>query len=145
MFTPDRNEARAFMIGAWRKFRAGEPLTGMEKIVTGVLVMHPEYHALFDDPDTLDRDYTPESGSLNPFLHVSLHLAIEEQLSIDQPPGIRARYDALLANTGDEHEAKHALLECLGEMLWEAQRLQRAPDPAGYFACLDRRLGVSRQ
>lgn len=140
MFTPDRNEARSFMIESWRKFRAGEPLTGMETIVAGVLVLHPEYHRLFQNDDAIDRDYTPESGGLNPFLHVSLHIAIEEQLSIDQPPGIRARYEALLARTGSEHDAKHALLECLGEMLWESQRLERAPDPEVYFSCLDRRL-----
>ena len=104
---------------------------------------HPEYHALLADAErNLDRDYGPESGQMNPFLHLSLHLAVEEQLSIDQPPGIRERFQKILMKTGDEHEARHTVLECLGETIWHAQRTGKPPDEVAYLDCLSRKSGA---
>jgi hypothetical protein len=143
MFQPSRDEARRFFFDTWTKFRRGESLSALEAMALGVIHRHPEYHALLDDPErNLDRDYGPEYGRMNPFLHLSLHLAIEEQLSIDQPPGIRERFQRVLEKTGDEHEARHALLECLGEAIWQAQRLGTPPDEATYLDCLSRQAGV---
>jgi hypothetical protein len=142
MFTPSRDEVRRFFIDTWAKYRAAQPLSGLETTALNVLLLHPEYHAMIETPEwTLDRDFTPESGELNPFLHLSLHLAIEEQLSIDQPIGIRGRFEALLTRAGSEHDAKHAMLECLGETVWAAQRSGKAPDEAAYLECLDRKTG----
>ena len=139
MFTPSRDEARRFFIDAWRKYRAQQPLTGLEQTVAGIVALHPEYHAMIEDPDRhLDRDFRPEAGAVNPFLHLSLHLAVAEQLSIDQPPGLRAHFERLRAARGDEHAALHALLECLGEVVWHAQRHGTPPDTAIYLACLER-------
>lgn len=139
MFAPTRDEARRFMIDAWAKFRAGTPLSGLEKTVASLIVLHPEYHALLEDGDRhLEREWTPDGGAANPFLHLSLHLAVAEQLSIDQPPGIRAEYERLVAAKGDEHEALHAVLECLGETMWQAQRLGTGPDASVYLDCLRR-------
>ncbi len=87
---------------------------------------------------TLDRDYRPESGDINPFLHLSLHLAVAEQLAIDQPPGLRAQFERLRDARGDEHAALHAVVECLGEVIWAAQRHGKPPDAALYLACLAR-------
>src|SRR5450759_5120914 len=107
MFTPSRDQAREFFFETWRKYRASETLSGLEAVALQVISLHPEYHALLDDPRRhLDRDFTPEDGGINPFLHLSLHLAIEEQLSIDQPAGILALYQRLLQKTGSEHDAK---------------------------------------
>jgi hypothetical protein len=139
MFTPDRAQARRFFFDTWRKLRSGEPLEGLERVAAAVILLHPEYHALLDASDRhLDRDFSPEAGDTNPFLHLSLHLAVEEQLSIDQPIGIRAAYDRLLGHLGDEHAAKHRLLECLGEMIWHAQRRGTGFDASVYFDCLAR-------
>jgi hypothetical protein len=140
MFTPDRTQARRFFFDTWRKTRNREPLEGLERVAAGIMLLHPEYHALLDAPDRhLDRDFAPEAGGTNPFLHLSLHLAVEEQLSIDQPPGIRAAYERLLARLQDEHAAKHCVLECLGEMIWHAQRHGTGFDAQIYFDCLSRR------
>ena len=137
MFAPSRDEARRYFFDTWKKYRAGEPLSALEQTTLTVITLHPEYHALLDDADrNLDRDFTPADGAINPFLHLSLHLAVEEQLSIDQPPGVRAAYERRLAVTGSVHDAKHALLECLGETLWQAQRAGTAPDSAGYLECI---------
>ena len=139
MFNPSRDEARRFLIGAWKKRRDGEPLTGLEEIAAGIIARHPEYHAVLEAPNSnVDRDFPPESGTVNPFLHLSLHLAVAEQLAIDQPPGIRAQYERLAQAHGDEHRAQHAVLECLGEVLWNAQRHGTAPDASLYLACLER-------
>jgi hypothetical protein len=137
MFNPSRDQARHFLFDAWRKYRSRALLEGLETVAVDVMLLHPEYHHILDDPDRfLDRDYVPEDGQSNPFLHLSLHLAIEEQLAIDQPPGIRAEFGRLLASRGDRHDALHALLECLGEILWRAQRDRAAPDGAAYLECL---------
>ena len=139
MFAPSRDEARRFMIGAWAKFRAGEPLSDMEGIVASLVAMHPEYHALLEDGERhVERDWTPEGGATNPFLHLSLHLAVAEQLAIDQPPGIRAEFERIRTARGDEHAALHAVLECLGETMWQAQRLGTGPDATVYLGCLRR-------
>ncbi len=141
MFNPSRDQVRNFFIETWRKHRAREVLTPMESIAADIIALHPEYHAVVEDPESVDRDFPPEAGQINPFLHLSLHLAIEEQLSIDQPPGIRAAFDAACAHRRERHDAVHDALECLGEMMFSAQRNGTPPDGAGYVDCLRRRAG----
>jgi hypothetical protein len=137
MFSPSRDEVREMFFRAWRSYRDGVPLTGIESLALEVILQHPEYHAMLDQPERYrDRDYVDET---NPFLHMSLHLALEEQLSIDQPPGIRSRWDALLRRCGDRHEALHHALECLAETVWRSQRDGLAPDAVSYLSCLERR------
>src|SRR5947208_3095917 len=110
MFAPSRDEARRFLIDAWRKSRAGEPLSTLEQTAAQLIALHPEYHAILEAPNRhVDRDYRPEEGDMNPFLHLSLHLAVAEQLAIDQPAGIVSHYARLRASRG-EHEALHAIL-----------------------------------
>ena len=139
MFNPSRDQARAFFFDTWEKYRRGEQLSGLERTALEVILLHPEYQPVLDDRAAHQaRDYGPEGGEMNPFLHLSLHLAIEEQLSIDQPPGIRAGFDALAARLGDAHEARHRVLECLGETIWQAQRTGTAPDQDAYLDCIRR-------
>jgi hypothetical protein len=139
MYAPTRDEARQFLFETWRKYRAGEALSGLERTALPILLEHPEYHAMLDSPErNTERDFAPADGKINPFLHLNLHLAVEEQLSIDQPPGIRAEYERLRSKA-DEHDAKHALLECLGETLWHSQRAGISPDAAFYLECLRRK------
>jgi len=140
VFSPTRAQARQFFFDAWRKYHEQVPLEGLEAVALQVMLLHPEYHSALDNPDRfVDRDYTPEDGETNPFLHMSLHVAIEEQLAIDQPPGIRAEFDRIVARSGDRHDALHAVLECLGEVLWQAQAARAAPDSESYLDCLRRR------
>lgn len=139
MFAPTRDEARRLFFEARSKYLAATPLSAMEQLALEVISLHPEYHAILDNPERhLDRDYAPEDGGLNPFLHLSLHLAVAEQLTIDQPPGIRAQFERIRDARGDEHEALHAVIECLGEVIWQAQRTRTPPDAQLYLTCLDR-------
>ncbi len=139
MFNPSRDQARGFLIDAWRKRREGLPATPLETLAADLVALHAEYHVLLEAPDALNREWTPEQGETNPFLHLSLHLAVEEQLSIDQPPGIRAAFDRLAA-TRERHDALHAVLDCLGETVWRAQREQAPPDGEAYLDCIRRRI-----
>jgi hypothetical protein len=139
MFNPSRDEARRFLIDAWKKRRDGSPLSALESIAAGIVSRHPEYHPLLEAPDgSVEREFPPEGGNVNPFLHLSLHLAVEEQIAIDQPPGIRGQYERLLLARGDGHSAQHAVLECLAETVWAAQRHGTPPDAALYLSCLER-------
>jgi len=137
MFDPSREQVRDTFFDTWRKYRAGEPLAGIEALALEAILAHPEYHEMLSAAERhRGKDYTDEA---NPFLHMSLHVALEEQLSIDQPPGIVERFAALLARSGGRHEAMHEAIECLAETVWRSQRDQAPPDAAAYLECLERR------
>jgi hypothetical protein len=140
MFNPSREQVRQFFFDAWKKYRERTPLAGLEPVAIEVILAHAEYRDALEQPERhAERDYSPEAGESNPFLHMSLHLAVEEQLSIDQPPGIQAEFERIARTRRDRHEALHAVLECLGETLWRAQRDAAAPDAAAYLECLRKR------
>jgi hypothetical protein len=137
MFDPSREQVREMFFGAWRKYRAGEPLVGIESLALDIILLHPEYHEVLSAPARYrDKDYSDES---NPFLHMSLHLAVEEQLSIDQPAGIRQLFNELLSRKQERHTALHEALECLAETVWRAQRDAAPPDAQAYLSCLEER------
>ncbi|MFA7504868.1 MAG: DUF1841 family protein [Burkholderiaceae bacterium] len=140
MFDPSQQDVRRFFCGLWRKHREGLPLTPLETIALERVLEHPEYHGdLADEEAALAADYAVETGRGNPFLHLSMHLAIAEQLSIDQPPGLRAAHARLAQRHGSTHEADHEVMECLGEIIWRSQRDQAPPDGLAYLECVQRR------
>jgi hypothetical protein len=142
LFNPSRDQVREFFFEAWRKFGASEPLTPLEGMALQVMQLHPEYHHVLDAPERYrEQEYFPEMGETNPFLHMSLHLSIMEQLSIDQPPGIAAAYRTLREKRGDEMAAQHDLMECLAETIWRAQRDRTAPDQMAYLEAIRRMAG----
>jgi hypothetical protein len=137
LFGQDRDQLRAFYCQAWRDHCGGKPLQPVQAQIVSVIEQHPEYHALLEHPErALSRDYLPESGQTNPFLHMGMHLAIQDQVGTDRPPGIRDLYRQLLAGYTDAHQLQHQLMECLAEMLWQAQRDGTPPDEAHYLACI---------
>ncbi len=141
MFNPSREQVRVFFCESWRKHRERLVLEGAEATAADLIEQHPEYHALLENPQTaVEQEFTPESGQMNPFLHLSLHLAIADQISIDQPLGIRAAYQNLRTRL-DVHQAEHAILECLGETLWRAQRDGGTLDGEQYLECVRRAAG----
>lgn len=145
MFNPTRDQARDFLFEAWRKFRATEPLTAMESLAVEIISQHPEYHTMLNDSDRYletwrDRDYPPEFGETNPFLHINMHLSIREQVSIDQPKGVKEFHSALSSKCGSTLLAEHKMMDCLAEMIWHAQRHRTAPDAQIYLGCLGKKL-----
>lgn len=144
MFNPSREQVRRFFVDTWASYRAGRSLIGSEAVALEVILAHPEYHAMLDHPERyLERDYLPEMGETNPFLHLAMHVSIAEQLSIDQPAGVRARYQQLLTQHGDAMRAQHDMMDCLAEMIWQSQRTGNAYDPLAYLQCLDAKLGYT--
>ena len=137
LYGQNRDEIRRVYCAAWDKHQQGQPLEPLEQQLVAIIALHPEYHTLLADHDAaLARDFTPETGQTNPFLHMGMHLAIREQLATDRPAGIIAAFGALMARVQDAHEAEHRMMECLGEALWQAQRSGQVPDEARYLECL---------
>ena len=140
MFTPSSDDVRRFFCEIYRKHRASEILSPLEAIALDWIAQHPEHHAALDDVEAaLARDYSVEGGQANPFLHLSMHLTIAEQVSVDQPAGIRAACRSLTQRLDSEHDAHHHIMECLGQMIWNSQRAGLPPDGAAYVECVRRR------
>jgi hypothetical protein len=140
MFNPTRDQARQFLFDLWAKHRAAAALTPLESMALAVILEHPEYHAMLEDRERyLERDWKPEGGETNPFLHLQMHLAIEEQVSIDQPPGVRDAVRALAGRHDSAHDARHDVMECLAEVIWQAQRSGAGFDQQAYVECLKRK------
>ena len=142
MFNPSRQQVRQFFCEAWRKHRERTLLEGAEVTAADLILQHPEYHSLLENPTAaLEQEFTPESGQMNPFLHLSLHLAIHEQVSIDQPPGIRMAFEQLRARM-DPHDAEHVLIDCLGETIWRAQSQGQPMDAMAYVDAVKRKSSL---
>ena len=140
MFNPSQEEVRRFFCGVHAKARAGQPMDALETLASQWLAEHPEYHDdLADAQAAVTRVYDGADGRENPFLHLSMHLSISEQCSIDQPRGIRQAVELLTARRDSLHDAHHEAMECLGQMLWESQRAGRPPDGQAYIDGVQRR------
>ncbi|KUJ72854.1 DUF1841 family protein [Thiomicrospira sp. WB1] len=139
-YTQERDKLRQFYADTWQKARLNQPLDAMETLIARVIEKHPEYHAMLENQAHLGNDYAPEDGETNPFLHMGMHLALEEQVSLDRPAGIQTLYEKLTEKTRDFHTTEHEMMECLGEALWQAQQTQGEPDETAYLQCLQQRL-----
>ena len=136
MFGQDRTELRQMFFTAWKKHQSKQIMEPLEAVVAKIIELHPEYHTLLENQDSLDKDYTPEMGQTNPFLHMAMHISIQEQLSTKRPTGIEQIHQSMLSKIKDPHETEHIMMECLGKMLWEAQSQNRTPDENDYLNCL---------
>jgi hypothetical protein len=132
---------RQVFFEAWRKRQTGVEMEPLEEMVSSVVAAHPEYHGMLNDEERyLPQEFSGEDGKGNPFLHMAMHISLLEQISTDRPPGISELYRRLCQRIGEPHDAEHRLMECLGQMLWEAQANNRMPDEAAYLECIRRLL-----
>ncbi len=139
MFSPSQADVRRFFCEVYRKQRSGEPMQAIEVLSAEWIKEHPEFHAeLADLEGALSRVGQANPAASNPFLHLSMHLSISEQCSIDQPPGVRQAVELLMARLDSLHDAHHVAMECLGRMIWESQRAGRPPDGQAYLEMLRR-------
>lgn len=140
MFAPSQHDVRRFFCDAFRKQRDSLPLSPIEATAADWISQHPEYSdELADLGAALAAVYDVDGGRTNPFLHLSMHLSISEQIGIDQPTGIRQAFELLRLRLGSAHEAQHQVMECLGEMVWASQRSGLPPDGERYLKCVRRR------
>ena len=141
LFSDNREQLRKLYCDVWAKHRAGTPLEPLEIQIRDVILLHPEYQPLLETPDrALGRDYLPEFGETNPFLHMGLHLALYEQVATDRPTGVRDLARRLRRYHSEPHALEHQIMECLAESLWRSQRDGIPPDEAAYLGCLRRLL-----
>jgi hypothetical protein len=140
MFNPSQADVGRVLCGAQAQAQAGPPQEAIETLANLWIAEHPEYHAdLLDADAAVARVYDGADGQQNPFLHLSMHLSISEQCSIDQPRGIRQAVELLERRRRSLHDAHHEVMECLGRMMWESQRAGRPPDGQAYIDCVQRR------
>ena len=137
MFGTDRNQLRQMYKTAWQKFQQQQTLSALETQIAAVIKEHPEYH---DFVLQLDKDFLPEMGETNPFLHMGLHLGLREQLATNRPAGIKNIYQQMCIKKGSAHDAEHSMLECLAEAMWSAQSNNQAPDEITYLQSLQQLL-----
>jgi len=136
MFGNNRSELRAVYLNCWRLKKNKLPMDPLQEIVANIVELHPEYHHLIENEENVDRDFSVELGESNPFLHMSMHIALHEQISSNRPEGVNDIFQKLCVIHGDPHQAEHAMMDCLGEALWQAQRDQTSPDETAYLSCL---------
>lgn len=143
-YSQNRDELRAFYFDTWRKHQQGLALSALESLIVKAILAHPEYQPLLNaGADKAGaRDYMPELGETNPFLHMGLHLALWEQEATDRPAGIKSLLWSLRLQQGDAHQAEHLAIEVLAEVMWQSQRDNRLPDEQAYLSLLRQRLGV---
>lgn len=140
MYSNDRVQLRRVYTEAWRKNHANELLSPLETLMVLVIQDHPEYQSFFSQDETLDKDFSVESGDTNPFLHISLHMAIREQIQMDQPRGLKDIYQTLCHTTHDPHQAEHALMDHLAELVWRSGRGEAPPSEEDYMLTLKAQL-----
>ena len=134
LYTQDRTQQRQFLANAWQKFLDKKALDPLEDQLTQVIEMHPEYHKLISN---IESDFFPESGEVNTFLHINLHLSLREQLSINQPQGINEYYQKILKKVKDPHEVEHLMMDCIAQMIFSSQKNNMPMDHQAYIRCLE--------
>lgn len=140
MFTPSQQDVRRFFCDSFKKSHAREILTPIEAIAADWIHQHPEYDDILNNLEAaLEANYSVDQGNSNPFLHLSMHLSISEQISVDQPRGVKLAFQILAKKLNSEHEAHHQMMECLGEMMWNSQRTGLPPDGEAYIEALRKR------
>ncbi len=133
MFSQDRKKQREYLADSWHKYINNIPLEPLEKQLVSIIEIHPEYHDLIDN---IDNDYFPEQGEINPFLHINLHLALRDQLSTNQPKGIKEVHQKLIKQHNDPHVVEHLMMECIAEMIYLSQKNNTAMDQESYLNCI---------
>ena len=134
LYPSDKSQLRQYFCDVWQRYRDGTPLQATEQLIADIIVEHPEYHSLLANPQlAIQQTFASELGQSNPFLHLSIHIAVREQLQTQRPIGITQLYQQLLKSIGNSHDTEHRIMECLAEILWESQHNGRLPDDASYL------------
>lgn len=108
----ERDASRKVMLDAWQKHLKKESLEPLEQQIVSLIQAHPEFQPAFEQDEHLAIDY-PMDPTINPYLHIGLHLTILEQISLDRPVGIRDIYQQLTKQIGNTHEAEHLMMQVL--------------------------------
>jgi len=133
VFSQDRKKQRKFLAKSWKKYTNYKPLDPLEEQLVSIIEIHPEYQDLISN---IDSEYFPGQGEVNPFLHINLHLAIRDQLSLNQPKGVKEVHHELIKHYKDSHEVEHLMMECITEMIYISQKNNTTMDQESYLNCI---------
>ena len=133
MFFQDRKQQREFLAKSWQKYTTNKTLDPLEEQLASIIITHPEYHELIEN---IESEYFPKQGEINPFLHINLHLALRDQLSINQPKGIKEVHQKLIDQYKDPHVVEHLMMECIVEMIYISQKNNTTMDQESYLNCI---------
>ena len=133
MFSQDRQKQRKFLANSWQKYTSNKPLEPLEKQLVSIIEIHPEYQDLIGN---IKSEYSPEQDEVNPFLHINLHLALRDQLTLNQPKGIKVVHQKLISNFKDSHKVEHLMMECIEEMIYISQKNNTTMDQERYLECI---------
>ena len=133
MFSSDRSAQRKFLAKSWEKYKTNQLLEPLELQLANIIAKHPEYQEIINN---LDTEYFPEQGKINPFLHINLHLSLQDQLDLDQPKGIKEIYNSLLKKIKDTHRVEHIMMEQIAEMIFISQKNNKPMDQEQYLRSL---------
>lgn len=138
MYSQDRQQMRQTFFHVRRKQLAGDPLSPLEAMIGQAITKHPEYHTFLDYSQSLEQAFSGQNGQENPFLHMALHISLQEQISVDRPHGVRDLYHTLASHSLDLHQTEHRMMECLAQTLWQIQETGMSPSEKAYLDCLQR-------
>ena len=133
MFSSDRSAQRKFLAKSWEKYKANRLLEPLELQLAKIIEKHPEYQEIINN---LDTEYFPEQGKINPFLHINLHLSLQDQIGLDQPKGIKEIYNSLVKKIKDTHRVEHIMMEQIAEMIFNSQKNNKPMDQEQYLRSL---------
>ena len=133
MFSSDRSAQRKFLARSWEKYKANQLLEPLELQLAKIIEKHPEYQEIINN---LETEYFPEQGKINPFLHINLHLSLQDQISLDQPKGIKEIYNSLVKKIKDTHRVEHIMMEQIAEMIFNSQKNNKPMDQEQYLMSL---------
>ena len=133
MFSQDRKKQRKFVAKSWQKYTSNKPLEPLEKQLVSIIEIHPEYKHLIGN---IESEYSPEQNEINPFLHINLHLALRDQLTLNQPKGIKEVHQKLISKYKDSHKVEHLMMECIEEMIYISQKNNTSMDQESYLECI---------
>lgn len=133
MYTNNRDTYRQTFANTWQKHLKGTTLDAVESELLAVILLHPEYHSLFDSAQKEKQEFIPEE---NPYIHMSLHMAIREQIRMDKPLGTKEIYNNLQKIKQNPHEVEHIMMTVMAKLLWESQQSGVMPNDDTYLCKL---------
>lgn len=129
MFTNNRDAYRKAFATVWQKHQKNISLDPQELQLLQVMLLHPEYESIYSEA-TQAQEYSLEE---NPYIHLSLHLTLREQIALNRPKGMTEIYNALMQQENNAHTCEHEMMNVLANLLWQAQQSGNMPSEEIYL------------
>lgn len=140
-YSNDRNQLRQFYFETWQKHKSGQALLDLEKQILAVILDHPEYQKILNDKMlALTKDFSVELNQPNPFMHMGLHLAVRDQIKLNQPEGIQTLFQQQLVKGKKAHDIEHQMMDILANQLWQDTQAQQSLNMQIYLDNLKKQL-----